>query len=295
MAAIIETSRWEEEVRQVSIGDPVAGGDAGPVNLSLQDLANRTLYLRNILDAAKQELETISGQVGNLSLSDALLKNKNLSDVASKATARNNIYAAAADHMHDDVYLKMARNLEDIDDTDAARLTLGAAALDHVHDCVYISRKDLIGEIIMWPLPVPPKYFLEFNGATLKIAEYPDLFAVVGTRWGGDGKTTFKLFDARGGLPRAWDNGRGVDPGRAIGTWQEDALKEHRHKGGIINDHLRVFVYGGTEEGVPGLGTQNNCLMDQRETPRYQQWTSFDGDDETRPKNFSIMFCIRYA
>lgn len=305
MASIKETSQWENEVHMVSIGDPVAGGDSGSVNMSVQDLANRTLYLKNILDAATQELETIKSQVGVLKHSDVLLKASNLSDVASKSTARNNISAAAADHAHDTAYLKIARNLSDIDDSDAARLALGAAALDHLHDGIYARRADLIGEVIMWPLPTPPKYFLEFNGDLHLIKDFPELYARVGTRWGGDGKTTFRLFDARGGLPRAWDNGRGVDPGRAIVTWQEDAIRNIVGEAGYMNtggfgktgsgdddsskNHSGPFTWGSWKaRRVSGeSGSGYNLKFDaSRVVPTA---------DENRPYNFSIMFCIRYA
>lgn len=303
MAAIKETPQWEDEVRQVAIGDPVAGGDAGPVNMSVQDLANRTLYLKKAIDAARIELDALSGKIGDLNLADALLKVKNLSDVANKATARNNISAAAADHMHDSAYLKIAQNLSDIDDPDAARAAIGAAALNHMHDGIYTRREDLIGEIIMWPLPVPPKYFLEFNGDMLLIAEFPGLFKVVGNRWGGDGKTTFRLFDARGGLPRAWDNGRGVDPGRAIGTWQEDAGRKvtgtwssKPPNGGTTWPGYEApsgSIY--TKVSGSGAGNGNGSGPETFGLDSSREWGIEHVADEFRPCNFSVMFCIRYA
>jgi hypothetical protein len=36
--------------------------------------------------------------------------------------------------------------------------------------------------------------------------------------------------DLRGEFLRAWDNGRGVDAGREIGTWQEDAIRNIKTK-----------------------------------------------------------------
>lgn len=35
------------------------------------------------------------------------------------------------------------------------------------------------------------------NGDTVNITSYPDYFAMVGTKWGGDGITNFKIIDAR--------------------------------------------------------------------------------------------------
>jgi phage-related tail fiber protein len=36
----------------------------------------------------------------------------------------------------------------------------------------------------------------------------------------GNGTTNFRLPDLRGEFIRGWDKGRGIDSGRAIGTWQ---------------------------------------------------------------------------
>lgn len=45
----------------------------------------------------------------------------------------------------------------------------------------------------------------------------------------GDGSTTFRLPDARGMVFRAWDDSRGLDSGRGIGTYQVDQLLAHTH------------------------------------------------------------------
>lgn len=45
----------------------------------------------------------------------------------------------------------------------------------------------------------------------------------------GDGATTFRVPDWRGYHPRAWDDARGIDSGRAVGSVQADALLTHLH------------------------------------------------------------------
>lgn len=51
--------------------------------------------------------------------------------------------------------------------------------------------------------------------------------------WGcfsyGDGINTFRIPDYRGEVPRFWDDGRGADPGRAIGTYQAPQTMAHAH------------------------------------------------------------------
>lgn len=66
----------------------------------------------------------------------------------------------------------------------------------------------------------PPAGWLKANGATLNIADFPALFAVLGTRHGGNGTTTFNLPDLRGEFIRGWDDSRGVDLNRTLGSNQ---------------------------------------------------------------------------
>ncbi|RMH12700.1 MAG: tail fiber protein, partial [Gammaproteobacteria bacterium] len=71
-----------------------------------------------------------------------------------------------------------------------------------------------------------PTGWLECNGAAINRTTYADLFAVIGTTYGaGDGVTTFNLPDLRGEFIRGYDNGRGADVGRALGSAQSWAIE----------------------------------------------------------------------
>lgn len=66
-----------------------------------------------------------------------------------------------------------------------------------------------------------PTGWLKCNGALLSRTTYAALFAVIGTTYGaGDGSTTFALPDLRGEFVRGFDDARGVDTGRALGSAQ---------------------------------------------------------------------------
>ena len=56
-----------------------------------------------------------------------------------------------------------------------------------------ISNSRTIGEIKLFPVDTPPAHTLVCNGAELSIAAYPELYAVIGTKYGGNGTTTFRL------------------------------------------------------------------------------------------------------
>lgn len=59
----------------------------------------------------------------------------------------------------------------------------------------------IIGEIRMVAFDFAPQGWLLCDGRTLNIAQYQTLFVLIGTKYGGDGKTTFALPDLRGRMP----------------------------------------------------------------------------------------------
>ncbi len=52
---------------------------------------------------------------------------------------------------------------------------------------------NFIGEIILLPFNFAPRGYTLCNGQLLPIAQYVTLFQLLGTKFGGDGKTTFAL------------------------------------------------------------------------------------------------------
>ena len=58
-----------------------------------------------------------------------------------------------------------------------------------------------VGEIRLMAFENEPSAWAECDGRTLSPAAYPDLFALVGTTYGGDGVSTFGLPDLRGRVP----------------------------------------------------------------------------------------------
>jgi microcystin-dependent protein len=92
-----------------------------------------------------------------------------------------------------------------------------------------------VGAIITMAAPSIPAGFLECNGATVKRADYPALFSLIGTTYGaGDSSTTFTIPDLRGEFIRGFDNGRGIDSGRGYGVFQDKdtSVAGHNHNPG---------------------------------------------------------------
>lgn len=86
--------------------------------------------------------------------------------------------------------------------------------------------KGLTGAVIPFAGSAAPTGFLLCQGQVVVRATYPALFAVIGTTYNTTGETAaqFRLPDLRGEFVRGLDAGRGVDPGRALGTKQKGTI-----------------------------------------------------------------------
>ncbi|MDP9501832.1 phage tail protein [Pseudomonas protegens] len=155
---------------------------------------------------------------------------------------------------------------------DVAALVKELAALKSAHP---------VGAIIPFPKAEVPAGYLELNGSVHSIAAYPDLAAYLGTTFnkGDEGAGNFRLPESRGEFLRGWDHGRGVDAGRALGTWQADEFKSHTHPIGNQNTY--------------GSGGSSGPLHNGAKVGELTQPTSPTGGGETRPRNLSVMWCIK--
>ena len=59
MANLNEQTQWESGIYQIEQTDPVVGGQDGITNLPARQLANRTAWLKEQLEAAQQDLEAV--------------------------------------------------------------------------------------------------------------------------------------------------------------------------------------------------------------------------------------------
>ncbi|SUG72222.1 phage tail fiber protein [Salmonella enterica subsp. enterica] len=73
-----------------------------------------------------------------------------------------------------------------------------------------------VGVPVPWPLAAAPDGWLKCNGAAFTAAQYPKLALAY---------PALKVPDLRGEFIRGWDDGRGVDSGRAIASSQGHAIQ----------------------------------------------------------------------
>ena len=133
------------------------------------------------------------------------------------------------------------------------------------------------GAVMPFAMSSVPSGWLECNGAAVSRSTYSSLFSAIGTTYGvGDGSSTFNVPDMRGEFPRGWDNSRGIDSGRGIGTSQADEIKSHTH----------TFTTN-SSTGAGGVPLQGSSSAVATVT------TSSTGGDETRPRNVALMYCVK--
>jgi len=73
---------------------------------------------------------------------------------------------------------------------------------------------DFIGKIVMFAGAFAPRGWAFCDGKLLQIAGNDDLFSLIGTQYGGDGRSTFGLPDFRGRLPIHVGHGAGLSARR---------------------------------------------------------------------------------
>jgi phage-related tail fiber protein len=170
--------------------------------------------------------------------------------------------------------LIQSKNLSDVPDPAAARVNLGVDSKANTDTLAPA------GHVAYTARNTAPAGWLKANGAAVSRTAYAALFAAIGTTYGaGDGFNTFNLPDLRGEFIRGLDDGRGVDVGRGIGTFQADEVRAHIHG---IKLTSATTGSGGIASPVPD---------DNGGTLKY---TNPAGGNETRPRNVALLACIKY-
>ncbi|EFO4692402.1 phage tail protein [Escherichia coli] len=323
MANLPETPQWEEGIYQIEVSDPVLGGPDGISNRQGKQLASRTLYLKQQVEKGGTDLAkhiaaadphtqyapkasptftgtptapTPANSDNSKKLATTEFVAKALAALAGSAPETLDTLKELADALGNDPNFattvlnklaeKLAKDQNGADIPDPAlfvkNLRLGAGA-------------PAIGIPFFWPSAAMPNtvmdewanmVFLKPNGASFSAAEYPKLAKV----WTG-----LVIPDMRGEFLRVWDDGRGVDSGRALLSAQIDTLQNITAALGDVTTGPNNIA-----TGAFGASVLTDNLQQLPQTGNYKQTNyTFDASrvartsTETRSRNIAFNFLVR--
>jgi microcystin-dependent protein len=168
-----------------------------------------------------------------------------------------------------------------------------------------------VGSILYFPANTAPSGVVKANGTLLNRVSFGRLWAFasasgnivsdaawtaangpIGSFSTGDGSTTFRIPDLRGEFVRGWDDARGVDTGRTIGSYQADAMQGHWH---AFNYNITGTIGG---SGFMSGSTTANELAGNTDSIRSPVTDGTNGTprtaSETRPRNIALLACIKF-
>ncbi|EAN8684642.1 phage tail protein [Salmonella enterica] len=160
-----------------------------------------------------------------------------------------------------------------------------------------------VGVPVPWPSATPPTGWLKCNGAAFSAEEYPELAKAYPTN---------KLPDLRGEFIRGWDDGRGMDTGRAILSAQGDAIRNIYGEFKTVNtENYSIWESVDSFKGavVPLNPSTNNSyfslirsmVIERTDGSVYPKVIGLDASrivptaNENRPRNIAFNYIVRAA
>jgi len=166
------------------------------------------------------------------------------------------------------------------------------AAVIALNNAIASTRPVPVGAVFYMLKATVPYGYLEANGQAVSRTTYADLWNYLGQPNTGNGSSTFNIIDLRAEFIRGWDDGRGVDTNRVIGSSQLSDNLAHNH-GSAGDDQL------GWAAGVAGWPGTSRGTFQYDANSKYgggsQIWdTTTDGGSESRPRNVALMPIIKW-
>lgn len=141
-----------------------------------------------------------------------------------------------------------------------------------------------VGAMLPFTMAIVPPGFVEVAGQVLSKTGLPDLYAYIGDVFavGGEPVGFFRMPESRAEFLRGWDHGRGVDAGRALGSYQLGAVESHDHLTYSADKYSSPASLGSSGSVAPhNIGTAAGIR------------TGMTGGAETRPRNLAVMWCMK--
>lgn len=324
MASLPESSTFDAGVYQLELTDPVIGGPSGVSNTPLKNLANRTKYLKDHVDALEATRAPLaSPALTGTPTAPTAAAGTNTTQLATTAFVKAAVDSGAQAMESTATNIKMngtqsagslatAARGDHVHPTDTSRAPLASPAFTGAPTAPTPSAGDNstklattafvqselsnsvpAGAVIYTAMNAAPTGYLKANGAAVSRTTYAALFAAIGTTFGaGNGSTTFNLPDLRGEFIRGWDDARGIDAARAFGSSQADQFQGHGHE--LLYKYTGAYGTGGLSTSLDTT-SNSGILANMANDP-----TSLSGfgtarfGSETRPRNLAMLACIKF-
>lgn len=264
MASLLERIEWILHIYQLEETDPVQGGANGIDNRQAIQLACRTQYLKQQIEILVREIAVLASTttVGRVKLNSAVDSESETDAATPLAVKIAYDLASVALRTADDVY-SIANNANDRVNAIADRFQsheFESRMYSHDKNSYLVVRDDgvvglysrlkndfswlinqdgwisgfidssrvggldqfvrdratPVGVPMPWPQGQSPDGYFECNGSAFNREQYPRLAAAY---------PSGILPDLRGVFVRGVDNGRGLDPDRAVLSYQDDAIR----------------------------------------------------------------------
>lgn len=290
MANLKEIAQWEDGIYQLERTDPVVGGEGGISNRQGLQLANRTAWLKQLVETlAPLDSPTFTGTpkaptpaqtVNDTTIATTAFVKAAIAALVGSAPATLDTLAEIATALGNDGKIKevlLAEIAKKANTTDFNNL-----------------KNLLVGIPFPYPLAAVPSGCLAFNGQTFNKTTYPIL---------AQKYPSGVLPDLRGEFIRGWDNGRGVDSGRGLLSGQGDAIRNITANFDTDNGFIFTTFSGAFYDHRKSSTENYNKITTAALNPTNQQpqikragYFAFDASrvvptaNENRPRNIAFQY-----
>lgn len=153
---------------------------------------------------------------------------------------------------------------------------VAAAVFSFAPSTAKAGQDTFLGEMMLVPYNFCPRNYLEAAGQLLPISQNSALFSLMGTTYGGDGRTTFALPDLRGRVVMSLGTGPGLSTyregqrgGQEQVTLNQTTMPAHNH---AINSTAQLRA----SDGPLNAGTAADGALANQAAPHYSTRGTLD-------------------
>ena len=124
---------------------------------------------------------------------------------------------------------------------------------------------EFLGTILIWPINFAPRLWQYCHGQLVSISDNTALFSLLGTTYGGDGRSTFGLPNLQGRVPVGAGSSPGTGNyylgqmgGHEVVQLNVNNLPSHNHV--AKTDTMTVTIKASTEDATSNTPTENAAL-----------------------------------